>query len=253
MLNNLNIEEIYKQVLSYCQSDEERNYVLDHKIRFTYLLKKILCVIKPGFRVANIGISIFDPYLKRMVENHSSSYYNIIPNSAFRDKLSSPFFNTLNTVIYDVCSNGPNLQNNDPFDIVLFYETMEHLLVQDELIIRNISNILNENGVLLGSVPNALSLEQRIATMIGINTHWDKKDIIDGVFGGYGQIREYAIYEVRKLLSTEFTNVKIYGYSPYGGRVKLNFLNILPHSMRSIVFFEATKISSKSPSNSLAL
>lgn len=246
MLNNLNIEEIYKQVLSYCQSDDERNYVLDHKIRFPYLLKKILSVIKPGSRVANIGISIFDPYLKRIVESHSSSYYNIIPNSAFRDKLNNPFFNTLNTVIFDVCANGPDLQNNDLFNIVLFYETMEHLLVSDELILKNISKILNENGVLLGSVPNALSLEQRIATTIGINTHWDKNSIINGVFGGYGHIREYAIYEVRKLLSTEFTNIKIYGYSPYGGRLKLYFLNTLPHSMRSIIFFEATKISSKS-------
>ena len=246
MLNNLNVEEIYQQVLSYCQSDEERNYVSDHKIRFPYLLKKILSVIKPGYRVANIGISIFDPYLKRMVESHSSSYYNIIPNFAFRDKLSNPFFNTLNTVLFDVCSNAPDMQNNDPFDIVLFYETMEHLLVPDELILKNISEILNESGVLLGSVPNALSLEQRIATVIGINTHWDKKNIIDGVFGGYGHIREYAIYEVRNLLSTEFTNIKIYGYSPYGGRVKLYFLNVLPHSMRSIIFFEATKISSKS-------
>ena len=105
---------------------------------------------------------------------------------------------------------------------------------------------LYENGVLLGSVPNALSLEKRIATMIGINTHWDKKKIIDGVFGGYGHIREYAIYEVRNLLSTEFTNITIYGYSPYGRRVKLYFLNVVPHSMRSIIFFEATKISSKS-------
>ena len=37
MLNNLNIEEIYQQVLSHCHSDEERNYASDHKIRFPYL------------------------------------------------------------------------------------------------------------------------------------------------------------------------------------------------------------------------
>lgn len=244
--HDLGVEEIYKQVLSYCQSDEERNYALNHKIRFPYLLKRILSVTKPGSRVANIGISIFDPYLKGVVETHSSSYYNIIPNFEFRDKLSNPFFKTLNTINYDVCSKSPNLQDDDPFDIVLFYETMEHLLVPDELVIKNISKVLKEKGVLLGSVPNALSLEQRIATMIGINTHWDKKNIIDGVFGGYGHIREYATYEVRKLLAAEFTNIKIYGYSPYGGRVKLYFLNILPYSMRSIVFFEATKFSSKS-------
>ena len=238
----INQVEIYERLLSFCENDSEREYVFVHRYRFSLVLSKLLPKIKPGMHIANIGISILDPFIKEILEELSASYFNLIPDSKFTKNLQNTNFANLNIKIFDVCSSSiPKLEDTQLFDIVLFYETMEHLLAPDELIMKNISNILKPQGILLGSVPNALNMEKRIAVILGKNVvHWPKKDIVSGVFGGYGHIREYAKYEVKDLLINEFMNIKIYGYSPYGKYVR-HFTNLLPSSFRSTLFFEATK------------
>ena len=236
----INEEEICKRVLPICENDADREYVFAHRFRFSFIFSKMLPKIKPGMCVANIGISVFDPFIKEIIEELSASYFNLVPNSEFTNRLHNSNFDNLNTQILDVCSPNPQLKGNHLFDIVLFYETMEHLLAPDELIIKNISNILNSHGKLMGSVPNALSIGRRIDVILGKNVHWPKKDIVSGVFGGYGHIREYAKYEIKNLLLNEFRYIQLYGYSPYGKYIRY-LTRFLPTSFRSIIFFDATK------------
>ena len=235
-INPLNEDEIYKRVLQICENDVERDYVFVHRFRFSYIFSKVLPKVKPGMRIANVGISIFDPLVKEILEGLSASYFNLVPDSNFISKLHNMHYADLNTQIIDVCSQNTQFENKQFFDVILFYETMEHLLAPDELIMKNISSIMNSHGLLFGSVPNGLSVERRIDMILGRNGNWPKKDIVNGVFGGYGHIREYAIYEIGNLISNEFRDIKIYDYSSYGNSLR-NFTNSLLSSFRSTVFF----------------
>ena len=244
MKNNSSIdpENVYQEVLKFCNNDDEKRYAQDHKGRFSFMLSKIIPLMKPGMNMASVGLSIFDPIMNQISKEFHTLYYILVPNIEYAGKFESSQIDDLNLIVYDVCSSDPTVEKPElRFDIILFYETLEHLLCPDGLVLKNIVRIIKESGVLLGSVPNALSIGQRTSVLAGKNVHWPKKDIVNGVFYGYGHIREYAIYEMKELLSEEFENIKIYGYSPYGSKIKISLLNILPHSLRSTIFFEGTK------------
>ena len=240
MGNNLiDPDEVYERILKFCNKDDERRYAQDHKVRLSYTLSKIIPYIKPDMNIANIGFSIFDPMMRQISKELSASYYTLVPDKGYMEKFETSQISDLNIIDYDLCSAD---SRELKFDVILFYETLEHLLCPDELILKNISSIIKDGGILLGSVPNALSIGRRLSMLTGKNIHWPKKDIVNGVFYGYGHIREYAIYEMKELLSEEFENIKIYGYSPYGSKIKISLLNTLPHSLRSTIFFEGTKM-----------
>lgn len=149
----------------------------------------------------------------------------------------------LKKVIYDITIAYDSEHEIIPkYDIVLFYETLGHLLASDGLILRNISALLNYDGFLLGSVPNALLLAARLNMLLWRqNIYWPKDAIINGVFGGFGHIREYTYSEVKELLSRDFKIFNLYGYSPYGSNNIRKIWNILPKSWSSVIFFEARR------------
>jgi hypothetical protein len=240
--NSFDPDNVYQEVLKFCTNNDEKKYAYDHKARFSFMLSKIIPLVKPSMNIASIGLSIFDPVMNQILKESHTSYYILVPNIVYADKFESSLIDNLNLINYDVCSPHPPFEKMESrFDMILFYETLEHLLYPDELVLKNITKIINVSGVLLGSVPNALSIGRRISVLSGKNTYWPKKDIVNGVFYGYGHIREYAIYEMKELLSEEFENIKIYGYSPYGSKTKINILNTLPNSLRSTIFFEGVK------------
>ena len=95
------------------------------------------------------------------------------------------------------------------------------------IILLNLKKLVRKNGLLLISVPNALTFSNRIKMMLGKNIYWSKKDIVHGVYGGYGHIREYSLTEIRNLVSDYFKIMKINGINGYRtGASKI--LNVLP-------------------------
>ena len=233
----LNENEICKKLLQVCENDVERDYVFDHRFRFSFIFSKMLPKVKPRMRIDNAGISIFDPLVKEILEGLSASYFNLISDSNFINRLHSTNYAYLYTQILDFCSQNLKSKNKQFFYMIIFYETIEHLLTPDELIMKNISRIMNSQGMLFGSVPNDMSIGRRKDMILRKkNVNWPKKDIVNGVFGGYGHIREYAIYEIGNLISNEFRDIKIYDYSSYGNSLR-NFTNSLLSSFRSTVFF----------------
>ncbi|MEM3859861.1 MAG: hypothetical protein QW478_10730 [Candidatus Micrarchaeaceae archaeon] len=239
--NTLEPDWIYNRLLKVCVTQEERDYAMFHKFRFSFILKHVVPLIRPGLKVANIGLSIFDPIMQEIVEAHSSTYYSLVPNDEYLKTLNNPSYNSIKKVVYDVSQSGNRVNENSGYDIILFYETLEHLLAPDETILANISRILNNGGLLLGSVPNAASAYNRLGLLLGRNIYWTKTNIINGVFGGYGHIREYTVAEISKLLENLYTIRRIYGFSPYGNEVTRKILNVLPLSWRSVIFLRLRK------------
>ena len=137
--------------------------------------------------------------------------YNILPSSSFDDGENIPLNRIL---IYDITSNG----NSDPdftFDYIIFTEVLEHLFQDDCLVISNLVKLLKDGGFLFFSVPNVSALGKLIYLLKGQNPYMKKSEIINGVFGGFGHIREYSFREVKKLLSNDFKIIILEGWNDY--------------------------------------
>lgn len=193
------------------------NYYDSHLER----IKKSLDILKPYIKnvknILNIGYSDFDPFLKEYFKN--SNIYYLIP------EYENKYIKANNYIKGDICSNNFNLNNK--YDLIIFTEVLEHLFCDDNIVLQNIKKIITPKGILLISVPNALTLSHRLNALTGKNIYWDKKDIVNGVYGGYGHIREYTVKEIKGLVSKYFRIRRIAGINGYRKGYKKIF-NMLP-------------------------
>lgn len=233
---------IFHTLLESCVSEDERTYASDHRFRFSMMINNLIPYLKPGMKVANIGLSILDPLMLKILKLYSVDYQVIVPNDHYTELLTNGCFNKIPKSIFDITAPKHEYSANlKKFDIVMFYEVMEHILAPDDLIFLNISRLIKNDGFLLGSFPNAAKLESRLSILLGRNIFWTKDKIINGVFGGYGHLREYTFSEISSLISQNFSIRRIYGYSPYGSTQARRFLNLLPKYLRAVIFVEAVK------------
>jgi SAM-dependent methyltransferase len=87
--------------------------------------------------------------------------------------------------------------DDDSFDVVLFCEMLEHLLMDPVAALREIHRVLRPNGVLVLTTPNVARLDNVLALVNGANIY----DPYSG-FGPYGRHnREFNRHELHQLLS----------------------------------------------------
>jgi len=117
-----------------------------------------------------------------------------------------------------------NIPGNS-FDVVVAGEVLEHLYYPKE-VVRKIAQVLRNDGVLLGSVPNAFSLINRIRLFLGDK---DKTPLHDPT-----HINHFSLKELKRIMEEYFYDVKIH---PLG---KFSFLDKIWPGMFSFMFlFEA--------------
>lgn len=85
---------------------------------------------------------------------------------------------------------------DDSFDVVLFCEMVEHMLMDPLATLRQIHRVLKPNGVLLLTTPNVVRLDNVLRILHGANIY----DPYSG-YGPYGRHnREYTMHELHRLL-----------------------------------------------------
>lgn len=114
--------------------------------------------------------------------------------------------------LFRVCLNFHHFNiENDPFpfgdasfDIVLFCEIIEHLLMDPAKVLREIRRVLKPNGQLILTTPNVSRLENVARMLSGANIY----DPYSG-YGPYGRHnREYNKHELHLLLSYVGFNIQ---------------------------------------------
>lgn len=86
------------------------------------------------------------------------------------------------------------------FDVVLLSEVLEHLYYPEAVLAR-IEKILKPGGVLLGTVPNAFSLKNRIRLFLGKKQGTPLSDPT--------HINHFAYYELKGILAKNFAQVEM--------------------------------------------
>lgn len=86
---------------------------------------------------------------------------------------------------------------NEEFDVVLFCEIIEHLLINPAAVLKEIKRVLKPNGTLILTTPNVSRLENVARMIAGVNIY----DPYSG-YGPYGRHnREYNKHELYLLLN----------------------------------------------------
>ncbi len=229
--------------------EKKDSYLNIHIKRFKFLLRLIRQNARESDKIGDIGISPFSCICAS--EIGFDNFYAIVPNKQFIDK-SLSCHASLNYLFFDLASNSSSTNPEtsvitETLDIVVLSEVLEHLLSEDRSILNNLKKLLKPNGLLIITVPNATSLWNRIRLLIGRNIHSSKAEILNGVFGGYGHIREYTMKEVKSLLDDCGFKIKLLGgFNGYGGngvagRVARAFLNLAPASLSFHIVGVASK------------
>jgi hypothetical protein len=78
------------------------------------------------------------------------------------------------------------------FDLVVFGETIEHLMVAPEYVMIFLSTLLTPNGILLVTTPNAVTLSKRLKFLCG----WNPFEQIRLLGENPGHYREYTLDEL---------------------------------------------------------
>jgi len=226
------------------------NYSEVHGRRMKFLLGLVKEYHKEGGRIGDIGISPFSCICSS--EFGSNSFYSIIPDESFKKK-EIECFDQLNFFIGDitrkeqVLNKEGRISNSEGFDIIVFSEVLEHLFSDDLTVLVNIRTLLKDDGILLLTVPNISSLWNRIRLLFGKNVLGSKHEIINGVYGGYGHIREYTFKETLQLLSESgYKVVRKLGFNGYGprngiGKILNALLKIFPMSFSFHIVCVATR------------
>ena len=184
-----------------------KNYLNDALIRFFNTLS-LLPEIKTHSKLLEIGSN---PYLQTILLQKLFSYditqtnffdYDVY-NSQVK-KFSQTITNSslhesykFDSILYNL-EVIPHPIKDNSFDIILFSEVLEHLVVNPLKIFSEFQRILKKSGYLLITTPNAARLTN-IATLLKGENIFDLYHPENGIFGRHN--REFTLKELEFILS----------------------------------------------------
>lgn len=223
------LDEVFINFKNTSFSKPEMDYIKTHINRVRRTLAVARKYIRIGCEVLNIGLSPFDLIGQQIFGREH--YSVLVPSSAYLQSFDENFIRSFRIVFYNIASDAaPPPQQ---YDLVICAEVLEHIFADDEEVMTRLARLLRPGGYLLVSVPNAARHVNRFKLLLGRNIYMSKREIIRGVFGGYGHVREYTQQELEDLVSSRFKIVELFGINEFGSRFSRTLLRILPSGMSS--------------------
>ena len=123
----------------------------------------------------------------------------------------------INAVLGDVESTLPFAESS--FDLVLLLDVLEHLYDQ-EVVLKNIYEVLKPGGQLIISYPNHFDLRNRLNILFGGGIiHWDHKKYENAKAWKYAHIRFLLFKELEELLRENKFYINKVQYNFMGGGI----------------------------------
>lgn len=145
------------KVKSSIKDKKELDYFLTHQERYKYVLKKIEQLNLPaGGRILDIGC--YPPHMFRVLEERGYEVWGVASkHEPVKDK---------NVVSLNLETEKFPFKDQF-FDLILFSEVIEHLIVDPHLYLPKFKKLLKKEGVFLITTPNAAHLKNRMKLLLG--------------------------------------------------------------------------------------
>jgi len=200
--------------------DESKYYVDYHSDRIAYLLNVIqdLCNSSKVDRILDIGPSFLTFCIKTLIKPDRS-----VATLGWRDFRYVPVELISEHMEFDLNDcDGAASPGPEPFDLIVFAETIEHLYTSPKSVLRFLRRMVRDDGgILIIQTPNAVSLENRYTMVRGINPF----ELIREGKSNPGHFREYTMDELIAYAEESGFSVKSKNYISYwpiaGGRLAL--------------------------------
>jgi SAM-dependent methyltransferase len=188
------VEEVIADLEVYANtlSSDSRGYFAFHRERYRWTAELILARMRdrePDFRLLDLGNSFQTMLMERLFPSATIETLGFHDERYALSRLSKHYQYDLN-LAYER-STWP--EPTAPFDLITFFEVIEHLHVSPHHVLAQLYSYLRPNGLLIVSTPNAASAQRRRSLLMGrnpyeaprLNHHLDP-----------GHIREYTQREL---------------------------------------------------------
>ena len=212
MINEQHIENINNSILAVLdkfRKQEERSDLVDARQELTRLLEivKIVNSLRTNKKLELLEIGIGLSYITSALRSVFSGdelaidaveHPNVplLSNDAFKSYLAQT---QVSLKPVDICSQ-PLPYDDSLFDVVVFSETIEHISPTIvPAILKEISRVLRQDGIVIISSPNLAAWQNRWRLMRG-KSFFDEALPLEGAGGTYAHIRLYTANEIASLL-----------------------------------------------------
>ena len=199
---------------------DEKNYFEEHSHRFQMTVELVLSILKKQGNCKILDVSTYRghiPILLKMVSDHE---IHANEHSEFgKEKLQK---DGITLKKWEISTMKAPYESNR-FDLVLFNETLEHLIFLPHPVLIEIKRILKTGGFIVLTTPNILALFRRIKFLFGYSP---LEPISIEHDGGklQGHVRIYTMHELKKLFGeTNLNYVKSFYYQPPFKIIKKGF------------------------------
>lgn len=231
-------------ILSYIRSSifdkRELEYFLIHKDRYRTILHHIQHLNLPA-RAKVLDVGCYPPHMFIALQKMGFELSGI---SSEHEPVK-----TKNVVVLNIEKDELPFKK-EFFDVVLFSEVMEHLVVNPLVYLEKFKTVLKKDGVLLVTTPNAAGLHKRIPALLGRSTYFPLEQVyqtkLDDGSIYHRHNREYTKKELEEILQKAgFSSVDVKTVAVYGPfREKVTQHPLPKRIVRGLAFFVTVLIPS---------
>lgn len=166
-MNKDRINRILSETSRASKDRYEQEYFHFHQYRYRYILGKITQLrIAKHARVLDIGC-----YPLHLFNALQQLDYRVFGISSLHEPIKKP-----NIIVINLEKDKLPFTNNF-FDLILFSETMEHLVANPLIYLREFKRVLRNGGTLLITTPNAAGLHKLVPILLGRSTYFPLEEL----------------------------------------------------------------------------